>query len=94
VPGTEFAPDAAHGGDRGDLRRAGVLQCLDIGAVIHLVRRNAVRIAMAGKEDHFAPADFAERERTRGFAIRGARRDAARLGQRGQLRQAAAAEDR
>jgi hypothetical protein len=42
--------DAADGIDRNHLAHAGLAQRIDIGPVVDPVRRNAVRIAVAGQE--------------------------------------------
>ena len=56
---------------------ARVLQRPDVGAVVHLVRRDRMAVAVPREEHHFAAADAAEGERARGLAVRRARRPCA-----------------
>ena len=65
--------NAADGGHRHHAIDAMVLQRPQVGAVVHLVRRNGVAVAVTCQKDHFLPADAAKGECARRFAVRRAR---------------------
>ena len=44
--------DTTHGIHSHHGSHPGVVECLQVGAVVHLVGRNAVRVTMAGQEHH------------------------------------------
>jgi hypothetical protein len=90
---TQVVADAAHRGHRNHLCHARCLQGMDVGAVVHQVRRDGVAVAVARDKHHVLAADAAEGERARGFAIRRARHLAMRHVEVSQLRQAAATYD-
>jgi hypothetical protein len=52
--GRQTGGDAADGGEGHHLAGAGVTQSGDVGAVVDEVRRDAVRLAVAGEEQHRA----------------------------------------
>ena len=61
--------DTADRRHRNHLRHAGTFQGMDVGAVIHQVRRDRVPVAVARHERHFPTTDTAEGERTGWLAI-------------------------
>jgi hypothetical protein len=91
--GAELAADPADGRDRDHALGAGVPERPQVGAVVDLVRRQAVRIAVARQKHHGASVELPRGERRRGLAVGRAR--AAPLDVREHLEpgQAAAADD-
>src|SRR5437764_1188704 len=78
---------------RDDLARAGVFERPQVGAVVDLMRRDAVAVAVARQEYHVAIGDAAERERAGRLAVRRARSLAASDLEVAELGEAAAADD-
>ena len=89
----EIGADAADGRERENFFHAARLQRPDIGAVIDLVRRYGVAIAMPRQEHDRLPRQSAECQRARGLAVRGARNFAALEHKARNIREAAAPDD-
>jgi hypothetical protein len=92
--GRDVGADAADRGNRYHAVGARILERPDVGAVVHLVRRDGVAVAVPREEHHFAPSDAAEGKRARRLAIRRAHDAALRHFHVAELRQAAAPDDR
>src|SRR5437867_2379990 len=78
---------------RDNLARPSVLECPQVGAVVDLMRRDAVALAVARQEYHVAIGDAAERERAGRLAVRRARSLAASDLEVAEPGEAAAADD-
>ncbi len=94
TPGAKIAAYAADGRDGEHIFGAARVQCPDIGAVVDLVRRYGVAVAVARQKYDRVTGDAAERERTRRLAVRRAHHLAADRFEAGNLRKTAAADDR
>ncbi|OIQ65160.1 hypothetical protein GALL_532830 [mine drainage metagenome] len=58
--GNKVGMDAADAGDGNDMGDVLILERPDVRAVVDLVRRNSMAVAMARKKNHFMPVDVAE----------------------------------
>jgi hypothetical protein len=77
VAGLDLQRQAAHGGKAQQQGRAGLLEGKHVGAVIHLVRQQAVPGAVAGQKQHLVLPIAAVQDVARGVAKRRAALDAA-----------------
>src|SRR5207247_4700162 len=91
---TEVCADAADRDDRYDITDTLFLECPYVGAVVHLVGRTRVTVAVAREEHHRYPADRAESERSGRFPIGGPHHLATRDIETGEPCQPGAADDR
>ena len=89
MPGAHGRVNAAHGVDRKNRLAPRLAQRPEIGAVIDLMRRNAMRLAVPGKKQHLLAGVLAAQHRRRRRAIgrvdiqRRADAQAVQLGQAG-----------
>ena len=89
----ERRTNGADGGDRDHFERARVLQRPEIRAVVHLVRRDGMAVAVTREKHDLALGDAAEGERARRLAVGRARYLAAGHLHVAELAQPGAADD-
>src|SRR5262245_26045421 len=92
-PRAEVGADAADRGHRDDLGGAFLPQCPQVRAIVHLVWRDGVAVAMAGQENDVAAAEPAECQCARRLAVGRARGLAEGSLEARELRQPAPADD-
>ncbi|MOA10356.1 hypothetical protein D3C78_1302420 [compost metagenome] len=69
VPGAHGGMNAAHRIDRDDRLGTGLLQRPQVGPIVDLVRRDAMRMTVTGEEQHLATAELAAQDVGRRRAI-------------------------
>ena len=74
MPSAHRRMNATHRVHRENRLGPGLFQRPEVGAVVHLMRRETVRVTMTGKEQHFLACVLADLHLGRGRAVRGVHR--------------------